>query len=255
MTQIRLKETESTTTFQKLDKCKCLGTGWIQTENGYKKYECVEIDHLNKLWKHFGANPKEIKKIGEYVGFDDITCKAKEKAIKYVTDYDTIKDQRGNSFGTFGQAGSGKSHLAIGIGAALLNRKEHVKTVYMPYLEAIQELKANVNDDEYYHKIKSRYLQADLLVIDDLFKDKMRNGSLIKGAMITEADMKHIYPIINHRYLNYLPTVYSTECTPQILVELDEALAGRIIESCNSNMIVFKGIKYNYRMKNLIRGI
>lgn len=253
--QIRMKEVITTTSPNLEDKCECNGTGWIETSEGtYKKCECVEIDYVKKLWQHFGANPGEVKKISEYVPFDEVTKQAKERAIKYVNDFNLIKSTRENSFGLFGQAGAGKSHIVIAIGAALLNRKEHVKTVYMPYLEAIQELKSNAIDDEYYRKIQKRYLNAELLIIDDLFKDKMRNGSLIRGAMITEADMKHIYPIINHRYLNLMPTVFSTECTPKILVHLDEALAGRIIESCSKNMVVFKGIKYNYRMRNLVKG-
>lgn len=123
----------------------------------------------------------------------------------------------------------------------------------MPYLEVMRELKANVNDDEYYLNLSSRYCKAKLLIIDDLFKDKMRNGQLIKGACITEADMKHIYPILNYRYFNHLPMAFSTECTPDILNYLDEALAGRILETCDENMTIFKGQQYNYRMRKFAK--
>jgi DNA replication protein DnaC len=140
----------------------------------------------------------------------------------------------------------------IAIGAALLNK--NIPVVYMPYLEAMRELKANVNDDEYYLKLSSRYCNAKLLIIDDLFKDKVRNGQLIRGASLNEADIKHILPIINFRYLNHLPTVYSSECTPQILINLDEASAGRILEPCNNHMVIFKGQQYNHRMKKFMKG-
>ncbi|MDK0862331.1 hypothetical protein P5F16_01285 [Clostridium perfringens] len=43
-----------------------------------------------------------------------------------------------------------------------------------------------------------KYKNAEVLVIDDLFKDKVRNGNII--ADMTEIDMKHIYPLLNYRY-------------------------------------------------------
>lgn len=234
----------------------CRDSGWIYTETGaYKKCECIELDYLKRLWENFGINPTEVKKLNEYVPFDEVTKQARDKAVEYITGFDEIKGKRENSYGLFGQPGAGKSHIVIAIGAALLNRKDNqIPVVYMPYIEASRELKANVNDDEYYNKLLNRYCRAKLLIIDDLFKDKMRNGELIKGATITEADMKHIYPILNYRYSNYLPTVFSTECTPYLLDYLDEALAGRIIESCGDNMAIFKDKKYNYRMRKFAKG-
>jgi hypothetical protein len=66
--------------------------------------------------------------------------------------------------------------------------------------------------------------------------------------------MKHIYPILNYRYLNYLPTIVSSECTPEILLELDEALARRLLEPAGNNIVVFRGQDYNYSMKKYRRG-
>lgn len=238
----------------KCDKCK--DTGWQLTLNGaYKKCECMELDYINRLWQNFGIDPNEAKKLNEYKPFDNITQKAKDKAIDYITHFNEIRSTRQNSFGLFGQPGAGKSHIVIAIGAALLNNNNHIPVVYMPYVEATREIKSSSMDNEYYNKLINRYSRARVLVIDDLFKDKMRNGELIKGATITEADMKAVYPIINYRYSNFLPTIFSTECTPQILHDyLDEALAGRVLESCGENITIFKGSKYDYRMKNFEKG-
>lgn len=234
-------------------KChKCKDTGWCLTENGtYEKCECIELDYMKRLWQHFGVKPEKVKKLDDYEPFDKLTASAKEKAVDYLNNFEEIKDSEENSYGLFGQPGSGKTHIVIAIGAALL--KQRVPVVYMPYLEAMRELKANVNDDEYYLKLSSRYCNAKLLVIDDLFKDKVRNGNLIKGAVLSEPDIKHILPIINFRYFNNLPTVYSSECTPQMLLNLDEANAGRILERCESHMVIFKGSQYNYRMKKFMK--
>jgi DNA replication protein DnaC len=234
----------------------CKDSGWIFNNDlgTYSKCQCVDLDYLKRLWQGFGIKPSEVKKLNEYVPFDDVTKIAKSKAVEYIKNFDSVKSNRENSYGLFGQPGAGKSHIVIAVGAALLNRKDNpIPVVYMPYFESMRELKANTMDDEYYNSLLNRYSRAKLLIIDDLFKDKMRNGELIKGASITEADMKHIYPILNYRYANYLPTVFSTECTPLILNELDEALAGRILETCGDNMAIFQDKKYNYRMRKFMK--
>ena len=117
----------------------------------------------------------------------------------------------------------------------------------------MRELKANSMDDEYYFKLVNRYKMAEVLVIDDLFKDKVKSGKLTGD--LTEADMKHIYPILNYRYNNKLPTIFSTECDINMLLNLDEALAGRIIESCGENITVFQGSEYNYRLRNIRKAL
>lgn len=236
----------------------CQDTTWIKSETGYTRCECYKKDYAERLWKNFGVNPKEVKKLNEYMPYDKLTKEVKDKAVNYIQNFEEIKSIRENSFGLFGQPGAGKSHIVIAIGAALLNSESPVQVIYMPYLEAMRELKANVNDDEYYLKLSNRYQKAQVLIIDDLFKDKVKNGQLAKDrygnkATLTEVDMKHIMPIINYRYFNYLPTVISTECTPEILLEFDEALAGRILEPCVNNMTVFEGTKYNYRMRKFVR--
>lgn len=232
----------------------CKDSGWKKTSNGYVRCDCFKKRTAADLWKSFGINPADVKKIAEYMPIDENTMHAKEKAINYVRGFSDIKIQRENSFGLFGQPGSGKSHLVIGIGAALLNQKKPIQVIYMPYLEVMRKLKANTNDDEYYLKLSSKFNKAELLIIDDLFKDKLKNGKLIRDRYgyiqgLNEADMKHIYPILNYRYFNKLPMLISSECTPETLLELDRALAGRILESCGNNISVFKGDKYDYRMR------
>ncbi|WP_254908740.1 ATP-binding protein [Clostridium tyrobutyricum] len=237
-------------------KCSaCQDTGWIQTDDGYKRCQCYKKEQVLRLWKNFGVNPAKVKTLNDYKPYDNPTKEAKNKAIAYIQDFENIRNTEKNSFGLFGQPGAGKSHIVIAIGAALLKKENPVQVIYMPYLEAMRELKSNVNDDEYYLRLLGRYQRAKVLIIDDLFKDKVKNGQLIKDrygnkACLNEADIKHIMPIINYRYLNHLPIIISTECKPDVLMDLDEALAGRILESCGDNITIFKGQQYNYRMRN-----
>lgn len=241
-------------------KCpKCKDTGWfIDSENNCIRCECYKRDYIERLWSNFGIKPDEVKKINDYIPYDEVQREARDKAVNYLKNFDYIRSTNTNSFALLGQPGSGKSHLIIAIGAALINKDKPVSVVYMPYLEAMRQLKSNAMDDEYYLRLSDRYSRAEVLIIDDLFKDKIKNGKLLQNRYgevvgLTEADMKHIYPILNYRYINNKATLISSECTPEMLTELDEALAGRILEKCGSNIVVFKGKMYDYRMRKFIK--
>lgn len=242
MKQVRIQNTTSTFKY-KCEKCK--DTTWVQGEKGLKRCECYELDLVTRLWENFGIDPKDIKLLREYIPYNDETKKARDKAIDYIKSFDEIKANRENGFCLMGQPGAGKTHIVISIGKALLDKK--IAVVYMPYLEVIRELKASTMDEEYYNKKIEKYKRAKVLIIDDLFKDKVKKGKLI--GELKESDLKHIYPILNYRYLNYLPTLISTECTPIMLLDLDEALGGRILECCGKRFgITFKS-DCNYRLK------
>lgn len=219
--------------------CKCGGTGWVfdEEKQAYKRCECYEKERIQRLWNKYGIDPKEIKKLNDYKPIDDMQKIAKEKAIRYITNFQEIKNMTENNFGLFGQPGAGKTHIINAIGAALISKG--IEVIYMPYVETMRELKATVMDNEYYMKLSNRYMRAKVLIIDDLFKDKLKNGQLI--GEIREPDIKHLYPILNYRYLNCLPILISTECTPDTLEILDEAQGGRIIERCGENITIFKG--------------
>jgi len=244
-------------------KCNiCRDTTWLNNEenegNEYIRCSCYNKNLLKKLWENFGVDATKIKKLDSYVTYDELTVSAKEKAIKYIKDFDLNKRSEKNSYALLGQSGAGKSHIVIAMGAALLNRdKNSVKVVYMPYIEAMKELKSNVLNEEYYKRLFNRYVSCDLLIIDDLFKDKLRNGKLIKIngylAGLTESDMKQIYPILNIRYINHKPIIISSECSPEVLLNIDEALARRIIEPCEGNTTVFEGKKYNYKLRKFAK--
>lgn len=228
----------------------CNGTGWeLNEETGaYKRCKCYEKERIKRLWKKYGVDPKDIKKINEYKPIDSMQEEAKSKAINYIKNFETIIKNKENGFGLFGQPGAGKTHILLAIGAALIAKG--VEVMYMPYVEVMRELKATSMDNEYYINFSASYMKAKVLIIDDLFKDKLKNGKLV--GELKEADIKHLYPILNYRYLNNLPTLVSTECIPDTLRILDDAQGGRILERCGDNITIFQGEKYNYRMKKFM---
>lgn len=247
MEKLKANHTTTSTICKSKYKCpKCKDTGWIQTEKGYRRCECYELDYIQRLWKNFGINPEDVKLLRDYETYNEKTKKAKLTAADYIKNFKELSKEKWLCF--MGQPGGGKTHIVLAVGKALLEQK--IKVVYMPYLEAIRELKSNVMDDEYYNKLSNRYKRAEVLIIDDLFKDKVKKGTL--AGEITPADMNHIYPVLNYRYSNKIPTLISTECTPNMLIDLDEALAGRILEMCGKKYGCIFGSDCNYRLREFI---
>jgi DNA replication protein DnaC len=107
----------------------------------------------------------------------------------------------------------------------------------MQYREAITALKQNMLDEYYYQREISKYKNATVLLIDDLFKGK-----------ITETDINIMFEIINYRYLKGSPMIVSSEYTSDKLLNIDEAIGSRIIEQCDGRMIEFIGKSFNHRL-------
>ena len=247
LSQVKTNGTNTTSSSYKCSKCK--DTSWIEKDGAYTRCSCYTEEYLSRLWENFGVKIKDIKLLREYEPYNDSTKKAKDKAADYIRNFDEIKDTRENGFALLGQPGAGKTHIVLAIGKALLEKK--ISVVYMPYLEVIKELKALAMYQEDYEKLLSRYTRAKVLIIDDLFKDKVKKGRI--AAELSETDLKHIYPILNYRYLNYLPTIISSECTPDMLLNLDEALGGRILETTGPRFSLTFKEDCNYRLKKFMR--
>lgn len=227
----------------------CRDTTWIKGDSGMKRCNCFKNESIERLWKNFGVNLSDIKLIKEYKAYSIETEKARNKSIIYIKDFHIRRLQKEHSICFLGQSGAGKTHLALAIGKALIDKKQ--KVVYMPYLEVIKELKNLALDKVEYEKTILKYKNADVLIIDDLFKDKVRGGKLI--GELTEADLKHIYTIINYRYLNKMPLIISSECSPEMLLDLDEATGGRILEMAGpKGTIIFNG-QSNYRLRKFMK--
>lgn len=177
------------------------------------------------------------------IGFREFDCShsgvlenALKKAMLYYQDFQLAEKTRHNSLLLYGQSGAGKTHLGMSVCNNLLNNFE-VSVVYMAYRNAITRIKQVIMDREDYYRAIGPYCNARLLYIDDLLKGKT-----------TDADLNILYEIINYRYINNGPIVVSTEKTPEQLLDLDEAIGGRIMEMCRGNMVCLKGHDLNYRM-------
>ena len=219
-------------------KCaKCRDMTFLLVDNIATPCKCRELRLSENILKNSGINEEFSKKTFDNFDYSislQLT-QAYSKAKDYYSNFKNIKDTRRNSIILMGQVGSGKTHLCTAIANNLM--KESVGVVYMPYRDTITRIKQSVMDEENYNKELTRYKEAKVLLIDDLFK-----GS------ITKSDINIIFELINYRYLTNKPIIVSTEKTLDDLIEIDEAIGSRIIEMSKEYLVEIKGKKLNYRI-------
>ena len=147
-----------------------------------------------------------------------------------------------------GQSGSGKTHLCTAVCRQRLLAGDEVR--YMPWRDKVAELKAMSLDNDRRTEVITGYKTAQILYIDDLYKV----GRAVDGSSNPSgADISLAFEIVNHRYINHLHTIISTEKTPQELVEIDEATGSRVIEMAGSNVYsIARDTKRNYRLRGVV---
>ncbi len=136
-----------------------------------------------------------------------------------------------------GQTGCGKTHLCTAIVGAMIKKGRSAR--YFVWREDSTLLKSLVNDKEYRNLIDG-FKKTDVLYIDDLFKQQT----------INDADIKLAFELIDYRVRNSMMTLISSERDLNELIEIDEALGGRIIDAARGNKhIIPKDRNKNYRLR------
>lgn len=228
----------------KCEKCKDSGIVSVMDENGGERWrECVcAVKRMQEqICLEAGFDVEHCKRIADYEEWNETAKIAKEKAVEFVMNFHEIRKKRKNWFVFFGQSGSGKTMLCNAIIRALIHFDKPVQARAVKYFEMMYRLKSHSNDEDYARIIRG-YTDIEVLFIDDFLKDKSVSGTL------TEADIKHLFTVIDTRYNKGKPTLITTECTPIRLSELDEAIFYRIHETAFAE-IVSKGSENNYRKR------
>jgi len=216
----------------------CKNKGYIMLDNGnLTKCKCMDIRTTHRMLKNSGLYDK----------INDLTFKkyqATEEWQKICIN--TCLEYCKNKIGWLcftGQSGCGKTHLCTATTGYLI--KQGIRAKYMLWRDEIVELKQFVNDAEMYQAKINLLKTVPLLYIDDFFKTE-------KDKQPTQADIQIAYEIINYRYNKKLLTIISSEMQIGELIEIDEAIAGRIVEMCGDNLInIAKSTDKNYRLKGL----
>lgn len=228
---------------------KCKNRGWIAklVDKGNGEYghcvgecECVPIRRSIMRMKRSGLEDviKE-KTFARFEATEPWQKVVKQEAVEYAA----------NPKGWFfigGQSGCGKTHLCTAICRELL--LSGMETYYMKWRDDIAKLKGLSLDADEREAMISKYKNAKVLYIDDLFKTG-RNPDGYEPKP-TAADINIAFEIINYRYCKPdLLTIISSELSINELVDIDEATGGRICERAKVTNIA-KDRSRNYRTKN-----
>ena len=218
---------------------KCNNTGWIyySDDKGYeyaRECECVKQRKSLERLERSGLSGLLTKYTFDLYKADygyqkDLLNKAKN--------YLNEKDKW---FMVVGQSGSGKSHICSAICGELLKQGKEVR--FMSWLTESVKLKQNVNNYEIYEPLMEDYKNCEVLYIDDFFKNEN----------LTAADLKLANEIINYRYVANKQTIISSERLIGNLIEVDEAIIGRIVEMAWEYVTQIIGKEKNYRLRQYL---
>lgn len=212
----------------------------------WQECDCAKIRRINRLIKS-SAITEEFQKMGfgnfDVTNVDPQVESMKKIALAYYQHFDNVRNERINSALFIGQPGCGKTHLLTAISNNLMFKKQ-IPVLYFPFRDGMNNISAN--DFEKKDEIMQQMKQVEVLFIDDLFKPIGGKPS-VKGWMA-----EIMFEVVNHRYLNKLPLLVSTELTFESLVMIDEALASRIFEMASDfTVTVTHNMANNYRLRKL----
>lgn len=214
--------------------------------------DCKCVETRNSIMRMKRSGLKDIIKDYTFDKFED--SEPWQKAIKAAA-MEYAKNPEGWFF-LGGQSGAGKTHLCTAVCREFLLSGKRV--VYMLWRDDIVKIKSAAQgvsdfdgDPGELMNLLAKYKTADVLYIDDLFKTgkDAKSGEMQKP---TVADINYAFEIINYRYNNpSLLTIISSELTEDELLDIDEAIGGRIYERSKA-FTIGKNRDRNYRMRKAV---
>jgi DNA replication protein DnaC len=144
-----------------------------------------------------------------------------------------------------GNVGSGKSHICTAIVKELL--KAGMFCRYMQWVTDSRRIKALINDEELDEDILDKLKNAEVLFVDDLFKQGHKSGERPRP---TDSDIRIAFEIFNARYTMNRPTIITSEWfLTDELQEMDNGVFSRVLQKANGWITEVKRDKgRNYRM-------
>lgn len=223
-----------------IDCPKCLNKKFIYTveyddtgigEIVAHECECVRKHRIVENAKRSGLERLIGKKLDDFQTVEPWQKEAKDKASRFMK-------RPSGWFVILGQAGSGKTLLCSIVANQLL--REGFIIEYHSWNEIMRRANAEWFSNA---EVLNPFKTAPFLFIDDFLKSGTDSRSLDVA-----------YGILNYRYLKKLPTIISGEKTAADLMQIDEALASRIVEMSGEYLISFgHDPKRNQRVKGVTR--
>lgn len=215
------------------------GKGWVQCE-------CQKVRSAERRIEKSGlADEIREKTFKNFRAESDWQQAMKDTAIAYGKAFFDAKAQGGKIpwFFISGQPGCGKTHLCTALCGALLNRG--IPVSYMQWVTESRRLRGFANDPDSFDELLAPYTDVEVLYIDDLFKQRGH-----KELIVSDAEGKVLFEILNTRYIQNKATVISTEWFLETeLMELDDGTFSRVYErSKGFTVSIERGEGKNYRI-------
>lgn len=189
-----------------------------------REWEAMRRNHRIEVLKERSGISKRL----EHCTFDNFDAPAgsdARKAFAKVADYMTSwRENREAGKGLYfcGGVGTGKTHLAVALMNELI-RTERVPSLFVTVPELMDSLRSGYQEpggeiEEWMESVKN----AEFLVMDDLGSER-----------VTQWVRERMFVIINYRYSEALPTVFTSNTGPKDLAaQLGKRAASRMIEMC-----------------------
>lgn len=154
--------------------------------------------------------------------FDTYDSMGHEAQVKACMEYaKAFEENDGQGLMLYGTVGTGKTHLAASIGNYIVYELGY-DVYFMPFTEFLNTLKLYMNDKSRAEEFMKRLYKADLLIMDDLGKEKY-----------TEWSAEQLFSLLDRRYRECLPVIVTTNFTPKELDgRVDSAVMSRLAGSC-----------------------
>lgn len=212
-------------------RCNCEEANkiWKQYDEFIEKEKLKEFNlkQIAKLFQNNNLGKRQLNSTFENYKINNKNKKAYENAKKYANKL--INGETDKGLFITGTYGVGKTYLASCIANETIKNKNTV--VFGTLIQLLDYIKdtykdSDVSDKEYLNL----YSSVDLLIIDDLGKEKP-----------TEWVLEKLFLIVNNRYNNYLPIVITTNYTRNQLRErlcvnknysMVDSIISRLYEMC-----------------------
>lgn len=217
---------------------------------------CMSRRRVNKVLKHSHISEEFRKRTFanfDLDGKDRRIQKAYKLAQRYAETFEERRKESKNGFGIVGAVGIGKTHLLCAIANTLLERGTGVR--YFNFVTGFKEMFAKYDQGgSAVEEIRWELMTCEVLMLDDLAKGKVNWKT--KTVDIKESVYNETYAIIDYRYENNLPIIWSSELYQALASDgvLGEATATRLFEKSHiADMMYYSSEKkgsLNHRLKD-----
>ncbi|WP_239256655.1 ATP-binding protein [Listeria ilorinensis] len=186
-----------------------------------KAHDAATKKRPHAIMKRFSFVPDEIRQ-ASFESFKAETPEEQEALQQLINFVKNFKDDQTRTIMMSGSTGTGKTHLAYA------TAREVIKQGYVAIFVTVPELLESIrdtfsNNDSSQAEIKKIYKEADLLVMDDIGAEYVRDNS--DNSWVAET----IFDIINARTTK--ATIYTTNLSGQALTQHYGGIHGKRIVS------------------------